>query len=154
MKYRPEYDLKVIGKNLKRLREAKKLSVEEVRQYLRLGTTQAVYKYESGNGYPQADTLLALMELYEADLHDIVDEHNDVDLCSSQTESVSEVIKKPVKETCLEDAVVEIRDYFMMSEEQELLLNIIRTGSRHREEQKKRLQKYYDYYMQYCNKAG
>ena len=78
MKYRPEYDLKVIGKNLKRLREMKKLSVAEVQEYLRLGTPQAVYKYESGRGYPQADTMLALMELYEADLHDIVDEHVEI----------------------------------------------------------------------------
>lgn len=75
MKYRPEYDMKIIGENLKRLRKAKGLSVDEVREYLRLGTTQAVYKYESGKGYPQADTMFALMELYEADLHDIVDEH-------------------------------------------------------------------------------
>ena len=39
--YRPEYDLKVIGRNLKRLRMVKGLSVEEVREYLRLGTPQA-----------------------------------------------------------------------------------------------------------------
>lgn len=74
MRYRPEYDLNIIGKNLKRLRQAKGFSVEEVRKYLRLGTTQAIYKYESGNGYPQVDTMFALMELYEADLHDIVDD--------------------------------------------------------------------------------
>lgn len=74
MRNRPEYDLNIIGKNLKRLRQAKGFSVEEVRKYLRLGTTQAIYKYESGNGYPQVDTMFALMELYEADLHDIVDD--------------------------------------------------------------------------------
>lgn len=74
MRYRPEYDLNIIGRNLKRLRQAKGFSVEEVRKYLRLGTTQAIYKYESGNGYPQVDTMFALMELYEADLHDIIDD--------------------------------------------------------------------------------
>ena len=72
MRYRPEYDMKVIGQNLKRLREAKKLSVDEVREYLCLGSVQAVYKYEKGKSYPQADTMFALMELYEADLYDIV----------------------------------------------------------------------------------
>ena len=77
MKYRPEYDPKVIGKNLKRLREAKNLSVNEVREYLRL-SKQAVYNYESGKRYPQSDTMFALMELYEADLHDIIDEHVEV----------------------------------------------------------------------------
>lgn len=72
MRYRPEYDMKVIGQNLKRLREAKKLSVDEVREYLCLGSVQAVYKYEKGKSYPQADTMFALMELYEANLYDIV----------------------------------------------------------------------------------
>ena len=74
MEYRPEYDPKVIGKNLKRLREAKNLSVNEVSEYLRT-SKQAVYNYESGRRYPQSDTMFALMELYEADLHDIIDEH-------------------------------------------------------------------------------
>ena len=75
MKYRPEYDLKVIGENLKRLRKAKSLSVDEVREYLRLGSVQAIYKYEQGKGYPQTDTMLALMELYDAELSDIICEH-------------------------------------------------------------------------------
>jgi transcriptional regulator with XRE-family HTH domain len=82
LKHRPEYDLNVVGKNLKRLREAKNLSVDEVREYLCLGSVQAVYKYEEGKGYPQADTMFALMELYEADLFDIVCEREE-DLVSS-----------------------------------------------------------------------
>lgn len=72
MKYRPEYDMKVIGENLKRLREAKSLSVKDVQEYLRLGSVQAIYKYENGKGYPQVDTMFALMELYEANLSDII----------------------------------------------------------------------------------
>ena len=75
MKYRTEYDLKVIGDNLRRLRLAKSLSVEQVREYLRLGSVQAVYKYEPGKGYPQTDTMLALMELYDANVKDIVCKH-------------------------------------------------------------------------------
>lgn len=72
MKYRPEYDLHVVGANLRRLREAKHLSVEYVREYLMLGSVQAVYKYERGISYPQADTLLALMHLYDAAPEEIV----------------------------------------------------------------------------------
>ena len=75
MRHRPEYDLKVIGENLKRLRKKNGFSVEEVREYLHMGTVQAIYKYERGAGYPPADTLLALMDLYHADYHDIVEEH-------------------------------------------------------------------------------
>ncbi|MCI7067107.1 MAG: helix-turn-helix domain-containing protein [Butyrivibrio crossotus] len=78
MKHRPEYDLKVIGENLKRLREEKSLSVKDVQEYLRLGSVQAIYKYESGKGYPQADTMFALMELYEADINDIIHKHESV----------------------------------------------------------------------------
>ena len=74
MKYRPEYDSKVIGRNLRRLREARHLSVEYVREYLRLGSVQAVYKYEKGTSYPQTDTMFALMELYGAELKDIVNQ--------------------------------------------------------------------------------
>lgn len=72
MIYRPEYDMASIGQNLRKLREARHLTVEEVREYLCLGSVQAVYKYERGKSYPQADTLFALMELYEADLFDII----------------------------------------------------------------------------------
>lgn len=64
--------MKKIGQNLRRLRKAKGLSVDEVREYLYLGSVQAYYKYERGAGYMPADSLLALMELYEADLHDII----------------------------------------------------------------------------------
>ena len=71
MNYRPEYNMQVVGRNLRRLREQKNLSVEEVRDYLCLGSVQAVYKYETGRGYPQVDTMFALMELYGADMYDI-----------------------------------------------------------------------------------
>lgn len=64
MRVRPEYDFKVIGKNLRRLRIKNGLSVEEVRQYMQLGTVQSIYKWERGEGLPQADSLIALLELY------------------------------------------------------------------------------------------
>lgn len=83
MNYRPEYDLKVVGQNLKRLRSEKNLSVNDVREYLRLGSVQAVYKYENGKSYPQVDTMFALMELYEANLYDIVGRHEEDEKSSS-----------------------------------------------------------------------
>ena len=86
MKYRPEYDMKKIGQNLRSLRKAKGLSVDEVREYLYLGSVQAYYKYERGDGYMPADSLLALMELYEADLYDIIgnrDREEDLERSSS-----------------------------------------------------------------------
>ncbi len=44
MKCRPEYDKKLIGRNLRRCRQAKNLTVDQVREYLSLGSVQAVYK--------------------------------------------------------------------------------------------------------------
>lgn len=67
MSYRPEYDLRVIGRNLKKYRLANGLSVEAVKEYMHLGTTHAIYKWERGDGLPQADSLMALMELYGID---------------------------------------------------------------------------------------
>lgn len=72
MKHRPEYDKELIGRNLKRCRLNKNLSVEQVREYLQIGSMQAVYKWEAGKGYPQTDTMFALMELYEIGLHDLL----------------------------------------------------------------------------------
>lgn len=77
MRNRPEYDMKIVGQNLKRLRESNGLTVEEVREYLRLGSVQAIYKHESGRAYPQADTLLALMELYGVGVSEIVGKYEE-----------------------------------------------------------------------------
>ena len=83
MRQRPEYDLNQIGKNLRSLREKNNLSVNDVREYLCLGSVQAVYKYEQGKGYPQADTMFALMELYNATLEDIVGKREESEELSS-----------------------------------------------------------------------
>ena len=61
---RREYDFHVIGDNLKKLRLMNAMTVEDVREYMQLGTVQAIYKWERGDCLPQADSLLALMELY------------------------------------------------------------------------------------------
>lgn len=61
---RSEYDFKVIGRNLKKFRELKNLTVENVREYMQIGTVHAIYKWERGESLPQADSLIALLELY------------------------------------------------------------------------------------------
>ena len=72
MKHRREYTKDMIGENLRLARERKGFSVADVREYLQLGSVQAIYKYESGLSYPPADTLLALMELYDIDRIDLM----------------------------------------------------------------------------------
>ena len=91
--YRSEYDCKVIGANLKRFRNEKGLSVKDVADYLRMGSVQAVYRYENGENYPQADTLLALMELYEIGPKDLVNtEILDIPDVQSKSDQLGEII--------------------------------------------------------------
>lgn len=64
MKKRPEYNLKATGRNMRRLREKKHLSVDAVRKYMGLASVQSIYRWELGCNFPTADNLLALAELY------------------------------------------------------------------------------------------
>lgn len=71
---RPDYDLKAIGKNLRKLRKKKGLSVEEVCEYLGIASDRTIYYYEAGERVAPFDVMFALMELYEADLADVIGE--------------------------------------------------------------------------------
>ena len=62
---RPEFDMKAFGRKLKYCREKKDLTVEAVRQYLRLSSVQAIYKWENGEAFPTLDNFMALIELYD-----------------------------------------------------------------------------------------
>lgn len=89
MKYRPEYDKELIGKNLRRCRQAKNLSVEQVKEYLCIGSIQAIYKWEEGKSYPQTDTMFALMELYEIGLQDLL--YKEQEVVQATVENVYEI---------------------------------------------------------------
>lgn len=62
----------LIGKNLKRMRLAKGLTVKEIAEYLFLDTVQAVYKYEAGKSLPPPEKLLALMMLYDVKADELI----------------------------------------------------------------------------------
>ena len=40
---------------------------------MREGHVQTIYKWERGGSYPQADKILALMELYEATVEEVIE---------------------------------------------------------------------------------
>lgn len=61
---RPHFDLVASGAKMREIRKARKISVKQVMEYMGFESTQAVYKWESGKCYPQADNLLALAKLY------------------------------------------------------------------------------------------
>lgn len=61
---RPQFDIVASGKKMREIRQARGISVKQVMEYMGFESTQAVYKWESGKCYPQADNLLALAILY------------------------------------------------------------------------------------------
>ncbi|QFJ53405.1 Helix-turn-helix domain-containing protein [Pseudobutyrivibrio sp. ACV-2] len=77
MQERPTFNMEIVGENLRKIRKAKNLSVKEVTEYLGFSSVQAIYKYESGTGYPQVESMFALMCLYEASIEDLINKHTD-----------------------------------------------------------------------------
>ncbi len=74
MRKRREINIGVFGYNLRFYRQLRGYRVEEVKEYLCLGSVQVIYKWESGKCFPQADTLMALAELYQVELRDLTEE--------------------------------------------------------------------------------
>lgn len=72
MNRRPEYDVRKTGENLKRLRRLCGYTADAVREYIGVGTVQAVYKWERGDCFPTLDNFLALAELYGVDPMEII----------------------------------------------------------------------------------
>lgn len=61
---RPHFDIVASGARMKEIRKSKKISVKQVMEYMGFESTQAIYKWEAGKCYPQADNLVALAILY------------------------------------------------------------------------------------------
>lgn len=61
---RPHYNLNASGARMRAIRKQRNISVKQVMEYMGFESTQAVYKWESGKCFPQADNLLALAILY------------------------------------------------------------------------------------------
>ena len=61
---RPHFDIVASGARMKEIRKQRKISVKQVMEYMGFEATQAVYKWEAGKCYPQADNLVALAILY------------------------------------------------------------------------------------------
>ena len=62
---RPRFDMTASGMKMRQIRRQRNISVKEVTDYMGFESTQAVYKWEAGKCYPQADNLLALAVLYQ-----------------------------------------------------------------------------------------
>lgn len=77
---RPRFDLVASGERMRMIRQQRRISVKQVTEYMGFESTQAVYKWEAGKCYPQADNLVALAILYNVSPMELLVEE---DLASS-----------------------------------------------------------------------
>ena len=71
---RPYFDPVLSGKKMRSIRKSRHLSVEQVREYMGFESVQSIYKWERGECYPQADTLIALSILYRVNPVELFEE--------------------------------------------------------------------------------
>ena len=79
---RPRFDIVASGERMKEIRRQRNISVKQVMEYMGFESTQAVYKWEAGKCYPQADNLVALAILYNVSPMELLVEE---DLVSSSS---------------------------------------------------------------------
>jgi len=82
MMERPHFDIVASGARMRAIRQERKISVKQVMEYMGFESTQAVYKWEAGKCFPQADNLIALVILYRVSPMELLIEE---DLVSSSS---------------------------------------------------------------------
>ncbi|WP_418879646.1 helix-turn-helix domain-containing protein [Waltera sp.] len=82
MMERPHFDIVASGARMRAIRQERKISVKQVMEYMGFESTQAVYKWEAGKCFPQADNLIALAILYRVSPMELLIEE---DLVSSSS---------------------------------------------------------------------
>ena len=75
---RPRFDIVASGERMKEIRRQRNISVKQVMEYMGFESTQAVYKWEAGKCYPQADNLVALAILYNVSPMELLVEEDHV----------------------------------------------------------------------------
>lgn len=83
---RPHFDLAASGARMRVIREQRKIRVKDVQHYMGFESSQAVYKWERGQCFPQADNLIALAKLYQVNPMDLLVEEGH-DPSSAETAS-------------------------------------------------------------------
>lgn len=75
---RPRFDIVASGERMREIRRQRNISVKQVMEYMGFESTQAVYKWEAGKCYPQADNLVALAILYNVSPMELLAEEDRV----------------------------------------------------------------------------
>ena len=68
----PTIDKQATGINLRRIMDARGITVKDVQQYLGLGCVQSVYRWLEGVSMPTIDNLYALSELLQVSIDALV----------------------------------------------------------------------------------
>ena len=90
---RPHFDIVASGQKMRDIRKARRISVKQVMEYMGFESTQAVYKWEAGRCYPQADNLLALAKLYNVSpMELLVEEDSLSSSCCLWRKSVTSIV--------------------------------------------------------------
>ncbi len=69
---RPFFDLEASGARMREIRRQRNISVRQVMTFMGFESEQAVYKWEAGKCFPQADNLIALAMFYEVNPMDLL----------------------------------------------------------------------------------
>ncbi len=72
MNNRISIDMVATGRQIRSLRKAKGLRVEDISDYMGFTGPQAVYKWQRGESLPDVENLLALSRLFMTPIEDIL----------------------------------------------------------------------------------
>lgn len=79
----PYIDMVATGKQIKALRKARGLRVEDISDYMGFTGPQAVYKWQRGECLPEIENLWALSRLFNTTIENILKEREEGDEPSS-----------------------------------------------------------------------
>ncbi len=68
----PIIDMTATGINIKRIRESKGYTVRDIQEAFGFATANTVYKWQRGESLPTIDNLLALSEMFEVKMEEII----------------------------------------------------------------------------------
>ena len=77
MKTYPILDLQATGRQIKKLRLERHISITDICEYMGFENPQAVYKWQRGETLPSVDNLFALSRLFETSIENILCEREE-----------------------------------------------------------------------------
>ena len=88
----PVLDTVATGARIRELRNANSLTVEQVRDFLGLESTQAIYKWQRGDSMPTIDNLYALSSLFQTSVDDILRGNKDYEEEAERASSFFDIL--------------------------------------------------------------